>query len=226
MDFMEEMERVVFVFCQEGEFRERKETFYSGKEVNQLLQDFQKIKCGEAYCRVKKVGIQLNEETIYFLKQRVGQEFPVLLSAPKGTKEEILYQLDRYKTYFYQLLLQKEQEEEKEKLFKKFEAFSSPISARQKKFNFKKEILKRQKSVSIYRNCDFRYYDFRACKKLQESLFICCDLRNCNFSHVNLTNTIFIDCKLEGAVFYQAVLNGVKAFENGKVEDVAFDNFH
>lgn len=98
---------------------------------------------------------------------------------------------------------------------------SAALTARrQKKVDFKKEIIKRmEKCGKVFYNHRFEGYDFREVN-LSRAIFVSCDLSGCNFSNVDLTDAVFVNCIMKDILLYNAVANNSFVYYDCKVMEL------
>jgi len=97
---------------------------------------------------------------------------------------------------------------------------ASLTSRRQRKVDFKKEILKKaDKCGRLFFNCRFEGYDFREIN-LNKAVFVSCDLSGCNFSGVNMTDSVFVNCVMKDILLYNAVMNNSFVYSGCEVKEL------
>lgn len=160
----------------------------------------------------RKIGIEKGEKKYFLLGAEEGKH-PVSLikeiNCPPEEKNQMYEKSQDWINKWYKLYIDRQQREA-EKMLARAE---SPVSRRQEKINFKKEITKRMRHIKkAFISQRMEGYDFRELD-LSDALFLNCHLKGSNFSNVNLQNTIFINCEIKDCVFYKAFMNNSYVYE-------------
>lgn len=177
---------------------------YSMDNIHKMVEDFFISKR-----RIKRMGIQYKEkEPIYILFLDSKNEYPIFIDLPFNiVNDKQLRELEHYRCewfIWYVQLKEKSIIEETQNIINKA---TSSLSAKQPAFHYEREIKKRMKqNKKVFINERMENFDFRSVD-LSGAIFIQCVLCHANFAHVNMCDTLFINCDLQGAVYLGATLN-------------------